>query len=221
MDIIILRAKYQAVNDFVAYCEKTADWLATRIPLAARTQEWDDLCSFVDEIVRIMLKTDAPGPALELIIDDLREVADNAPNLRFFRRLDEAEGEGIMQDLRARARPGQQVSAAEFIDLWVTRFEKLEGQLRTSSKVARLYRDRLTEQIEASGSPDRSTGLTPRERKLVEALGAKHLNGEELAVELGISYSGSFKSSLSSLVKRKILANDTTGYYVIAPPKGR
>ena len=54
--------------------------------------------------------------------------------------------------------------------------------------------------------------LTHREQDILEALGDDKLTGEEIAKAAGYEYDGHLKSTLASLVKRGLLANDHPGY---------
>jgi hypothetical protein len=93
--------------------------------------------------------------------------------------------------------------------------DRVIEQLRTDAKVAKILRDRLARQLEEEPSMPWSD-LTEQEQNVVKALGSQRMTGEELAEKLDVAYSGPFKTMLSTLVKRRILANAHPGYRVLA-----
>jgi hypothetical protein len=58
------------------------------------------------------------------------------------------------------------------------------------------------------------TELTETERNIIEALAGKALTLEKLASKAGYEVSGHFKRSVTSLIKRGILGNKKTAYFV-------
>jgi hypothetical protein len=64
-----------------------------------------------------------------------------------------------------------------------------------------------------------ATKLTETESNILEALGEGKLTGEMLAQKAGYPCNSNFKNTLSSLVKRGLLANDRPGYR--KPKSGR
>lgn len=66
----------------------------------------------------------------------------------------------------------------------------------------------------APGSEDGQPAprLTAAEENILEALGDGKLTGEKLAQKAGYPFNSNFKNTLSSLVKRGLLANDRPGY---------
>jgi len=216
MDIAILREKYSALTRLIAYCEETADWVETRVELAV--QEQPDGFALIDQFTDILKDTRAPGPTRELVLDDLRKVVDESPDLgllglfnltkldwlneafrghrSLIRRFPEETHDAVLRDVPEYARALVQL-------------------LRTDAEVAKQLRGRITQEIDNSATV-RGSELTGAERRLVKTLGNQHLTGEELAEAAGKAYSGTLKTKLEDLVKRRILANDHTGYHVLA-----
>ncbi len=56
--------------------------------------------------------------------------------------------------------------------------------------------------------------LNDSERNIIEALGTNTLTGEDLSAKAGYPYNSNFKSTLSSLRKRKIIGNKAPGYFI-------
>jgi hypothetical protein len=113
------------------------------------------------------------------------------------------------------AAPSTTLPAGTLIDDLQQYIGLIAQELRRTSQVGKIVRDALDKQL-AGSSRLKWSDLTQRERELVDVLGKDHITGEELAVRMKVSYSGSFKQGLSALVKRGILANNHTGYHVVA-----
>ncbi len=96
-------------------------------------------------------------------------------------------------------------------------FEKLEdGSLIHLEKDVDDYLSELSLQRRKLSQPEpdmtRSKDLNETESNILEALGDDKLTGEQLAKKAGYTHNSHFKSTLSSMVKRKLLVNDHPGY---------
>jgi len=218
MDIAILREKYSALTRLIAYCEDTADWMETRVELAVEMQEEPDGFALIDHVTELLKDTRAPGPTLELVLDDLQAAADESPDLCLLRSIDTKILQLLTQAVQARASLSDQApdkAQRELLEHVPEYARRIGMILRTEAKVAMKARERITRELEqcASVKPER---LTKAERRLVEKLGKEHLTGEEIAAKLDVTYCGSFKTMLANLVKRGVLVNDCTGYHAPA-----
>jgi hypothetical protein len=248
MDIVILQEKYRAVNRLTAYWDQLADWLEKRFRMAVELQKQPDAAALMDELYRIVYESEAPGPPVEFVEDELHQATLDRPDLRVEAESDVQQRHLTMQaiglecdriarlleddfaSLASTARIAEEetfVAAVEqfkqqrqeahrrIIGLLEQYVGIIARELRRTAEVGKIDRKALADQLAGSSSL-KWTDLRPAERKLVKTLGEGRLAGHELAEQLHVSYSGSFKERLANLVRRKILANDNTGYHVIA-----
>ena len=218
METEILRAKYRTVNRYVRRRDEAARWVAEQTELAVVTQG-GDACALVARLIAVIEQVMRPGPSVELIADELEETLAGMPEALSKAGLVEA----MMQSTQRRLEEFKELAAVggaycldqqALIDCLQKRTQAVVDHLRLGVEVGRRLRDRLTEQLVRPERGVTWSELTEAERRLVGALGDRHLTGEELSEAVGRSFSGPFKSVLSNLVKRKVLVNDRTGYSV-------
>jgi hypothetical protein len=222
MDVEILRAKYGAVTRLIAYCEESADWIEIRTQLVLARAEPPDPFDRIDQVTEMMLQTRVPGPSGELVKDELRAAVEAHPELssvhhRTVRTAEELNT--VAEDLVRLVQRSPRRQRHHLIAFLQAYAAVVVLELRTKAALAMVARDKLTRELEACAAV-RWSDLTQQEQRIVKALLPGPLTGEELSRAVDRMYSGHFKTVLSGLVKRKILANDRTGYHVIVALRG-
>ncbi len=71
---------------------------------------------------------------------------------------------------------------------------------------------KILKRLEAMESGEAEPRLNLMEQVILEAVADKEMTGKQIAMEAGYKFSGPLRATLSSMVRRKLLINDSSGY---------